>query len=229
MSDQLALFALAMTIEEKIGHFVPVAENLPGIVVIHEIENFAPLFMNSNGLNLIGLTLEELKKVGKDYQKRFLNEDFMKDYLIFLRKMIREKNDDESYNFFHQVQLREYEEYEWYVSAIKVFHKDPQGDPTHTMTIAFPLGDFEHIPQKAERMLDESLFLKRNRKKFQSLGSRGREVLRLVAMGKTSAEIAEELNVSPDTVNSHKKVVKQKLGISSTYEFTKYARSFDLI
>lgn len=218
-----------MTIEEKIEHFAPVAESLPGVVVIHEIEDFAPLFMSSNGLELLGLTLEELQEIGADYQKRFLNEDFMEDYLTFLRKMIKVKNEGESYNFFHQVQLRKNEEYVWYVSSIKVFHKDPQGNPTHTVTIAFPLGDFEHVPQKAERMLDESLFLKRNRKKFQSLGSRGKEVLRLVAMGKTSAEIAEELNVSPDTVNSHKKVVKQKLGISSTYQFTKYARSFDLI
>lgn len=218
-----------MTIEDKIEQFAPVAESLSGVVVIHEIEGFAPLFMTSNGLNLLGLTLKELKEVGTDYQKKFLNEDFMEDYLIFLRKMIREKNDGESYNFFHQVQLREKEDYVWYVSAIKVFHKDPQGNPTHTVTIAFPLNDFEHIPQKAEKMLDEGLFLKRNRKKYQSLGRRGKEVLRLVAIGKTSAEIAAELNVSTDTVNSHKKVVKQKLGISSTYQFTKYARSFDLI
>ena len=78
-------------------------------------------------------------------------------------------------------------------------------------------------------MLDESLFFKKNRNKFLSLGNRGKEILRLFAMGKTSAEIAEELNLSTETVNSHKKIIKQKLGISSTYQFNRYARSFDLI
>jgi DNA-binding CsgD family transcriptional regulator len=218
-----------MTIEEKIEQFKPVAENLPGVVVIHRIEGFAPLYMSSMGLDLIGLTLEELKEVGEDYNKRFLNEDFMDDYLVFLRKMMKEKSEDHAYNFFHQVQLKEGEDYVWYNSAIKVFYKDEQGFPTHSVTIAFPLGDLEHIPQKAEKMLDESLFLKRNRQKFHSLSSRGIEVLRLVALGKTSAEIAEDLHLSAETVNSHRKIVKRKLGISSTYQFTRYARSFDLI
>lgn len=218
-----------MTIEEKIEQFAPVAEHLPGVVVIHKIEGFAPLYMSSMGLDLIEMNLEELKGVGEDYNKRFLNEAFMDDYLVFLKKMIKEKGDDHTYNFFHQVQLKEGEKYVWYNSTIKVFYKDDNGFPTHSVTIAFPLGDLEHIPQKAEKMLDESFFLKRNRQKFHSLSSRGKEVLRLVALGKTSAEIAEELHLSTETVNSHRKIVKQKLGITSTYQFTKYARSFDLI
>lgn len=218
-----------MTIEEKIKLFAPVAETMPGVVVIHKIEGFSPLFMTSNGLNLLGLNLEELQEIGEDYQKRFLNEDFMEDYLLFLTKKFREHQEEETFNFFHQVQLRAGEEYKWYVSSIKVFHKDEKGIPTHSVIIAFPLGEFEHIPQKAEKMLDESLFFKKNRNKFLSLGNRGKEILRLFAMGKTSAEIAEELNLSTETVNSHKKIIKQKLGISSTYQFNRYARSFDLI
>ncbi len=218
-----------MTIEEKIEQFAPVAEKLPGVVVVHKLDGFAPVYMSSMGLDLLGMTLEELKEVGEDYSKRFLNEDFMDDYLAFLRKTLKEKRDDHTYNFFHQVQLKEGEDYVWYNSTIKVFHKDEQGTPTHSVTIAFPLGDLQHIPQKAERMLDESFFLKRNRQKFHSLSNRGKEILRLVALGKTSAEIAEELHLSSETVNSHRKVVKQKLGITSNYQFTKYARSFDLI
>lgn len=218
-----------MTIEEKIGQFAPVAESMPGVVVIHKIDGFSPLYMSSMGLNLIGMTMEELKEVGENYNKRFLNEDFMDDYLAFLRKMIKEKRNDHTYNFFHQVQLKEGEDYVWYNSTIKVFYQDEKGNPTHSVTLAFPLGDLEHIPQKAEKMLDESFFLKRNRQKFHSLSSRGKEVLRLVALGKTSAEIAQELHLSTETVNSHRKTVKQKLGITSTYQFTKYARAFDLI
>lgn len=218
-----------MTIEEKIEQFAPVAEKLPGVVVVHKLAGFAPVYMSSMGLDLLGMTLEELKEVGEDYSKRFLNEDFMDDYLAFLRKMMKEKRDDHTYNFFHQVQLKEGEDYVWYNSTIKAFFKDEQGTPTHSVTIAFPLGDLQHIPQKAERMLDESFFLKRNRQKFHSLSRRGKEILRLVALGKTSAEIAEELHLSSETVNSHRKIIKQKLGITSNYQFTKYARSFDLI
>lgn len=218
-----------MDIQEKIEHFAPVAEQLPGVVVIHQIDCFAPLYMSSKGLELLGISMTELIEVGEDYQKKVLNEEFMGDFLDLLRTMINENNDGETYNFFHQVQLRKGEPYQWYVSSLKVFHHDSKGYPSHTVTIAFPLGDLENIPHKAERMLNESLFYKKNIKKFHSLGNRAKEVLRLVALGKSSAEIAEELHVTVDTVNTHKRLVKQKLNINSAYQFTKYAQSFDLI
>jgi DNA-binding CsgD family transcriptional regulator len=47
-------------------------------------------------------------------------------------------------------------------------------------------------------------------------------VLRLVALGKSSCEIADELFISIETVNTHRKLIKQKLGIS-------YAHAFDVI
>lgn len=218
-----------MDVNDRIKDFAPIAEKMPGIVVIHRIKGFAPLYMSSNGLKLLGITLEELIRMGENYQKIILNEDFMGDFLDFLSQHIKEKNDGDTYNFFHQVQHRETEAYQWYVSSLRVFHYDSQGNPSHTLTIAFPLGDLKHIPRKAERMLSETLFNKKNHKKFYSLGNRAKEVLRLVALGKSSAEIAEELHITVDTVNTHKRLVKQKLDISSPYEFTKYAQSFDLI
>ncbi|NJW52522.1 helix-turn-helix transcriptional regulator [Salinimicrobium sp. CDJ15-91] len=87
----------------------------------------------------------------------------------------------------------------------------------------------KHIQNKAERLLAENKFFKENLGKFLSLGNRAKEVLRLVALGKSSGEIAHELNISTDTVNTHRKNIKKKLGISSTYEFTEYAHAYDLI
>lgn len=218
-----------MEINEKIKQFAPIAEKMPGIVVIHKIVGFAPLYMSSNGLKLLGISLEELVQMGDNYQNKVLNEDFMGDFLDFLSQNIKEKKDGDIYNFFHQVQHRKGEAFQWYVSSLKVFHYDSKGHPSHTLTIAFPLGDLKHIPRKAERMLSETLFHKKHQQKFHSLGNRAKEVLRLVALGKSSVEIAEELHISVDTVNTHKRLVKQKLNISSAYQFTKYAQSFDLI
>lgn len=218
-----------MTINEKIKEFAPHAELMPGVVVIHEIKGFRPIYMSSNGLDLLGLSLKELIEVGDEYQKVVLNKDFMEDYLKTLESMLNDEDESQTYSIFHQVQLKNEDNFVWYVSAIKAFHTDENNKPTHTVTIAYPLGHFKHITQKAERLLEESLFIKKNRKKFLSLSKRGKEVLRLVSLGKSSVEIAEELNISLNTVNSHRKNIKQKLTISSSYQLNKYARSFDLI
>ena len=55
------------------------------------------------------------------------------------------------------------------------------------------------------------------------LTAREREVLQLVAEGKTTSEIAAALHVSVKTVESHRKQVMDKLGIRSVAGLTKFA------
>ena len=49
------------------------------------------------------------------------------------------------------------------------------------------------------------------------------EVLQLVAEGKTSNEIAENLHISTKTVENHRQNVTIKLNIKNVAELTKYA------
>ena len=55
------------------------------------------------------------------------------------------------------------------------------------------------------------------------LTTRQREVLQLVAEGRTTKEIASRLNVSVKTVETHRSNIMEKLGIYSVAELTKYA------
>lgn len=55
------------------------------------------------------------------------------------------------------------------------------------------------------------------------LGSREREVLQLVAEGKTSAETARKMHISIKTVETHRRNIVRKLGVHGTAELTKYA------
>ena len=55
------------------------------------------------------------------------------------------------------------------------------------------------------------------------LSSREREVLQLVAEGKTSNQIAEKLHISAKTVETHRQQVMLKLNIKNVAELTKYA------
>ena len=58
---------------------------------------------------------------------------------------------------------------------------------------------------------------------YSTLGSREREVLQLVAEGKTSAETATEMHISIKTVETHRRNLAHKLGLHGTAELTKYA------
>jgi DNA-binding NarL/FixJ family response regulator len=67
-----------------------------------------------------------------------------------------------------------------------------------------------HSPQKATRTTAE-------------LTAREREVLQLLAEGRTTKKIATQLNVSVKTVETHRRQVMEKLDIHSVAELTKWA------
>lgn len=61
-----------------------------------------------------------------------------------------------------------------------------------------------------------------------TLTPRQREVLQLVAEGKTVKEIAQVLNISPRTVEFHKTQIMDQLDLRTTAELTKYAMTHGL-
>lgn len=58
---------------------------------------------------------------------------------------------------------------------------------------------------------------------YSSLGGREREVLQLVAEGKSSGEVAKAMHISIKTVETHRRNIVRKLALHGTAELTKYA------
>lgn len=56
-----------------------------------------------------------------------------------------------------------------------------------------------------------------------------RNVLKEIALGKTTKEIAAEKNLSFHTVNSHRKNIFRKLGVNNAHEATKYAMKAGIV
>ncbi len=57
----------------------------------------------------------------------------------------------------------------------------------------------------------------------ETLTSREQTILLQLAQGKSNRQVSEDLNISVRTVETHRKNIKQKLGISSTAGLTRYA------
>jgi two-component system, NarL family, response regulator NreC len=72
----------------------------------------------------------------------------------------------------------------------------------------------DYVRQMESRGLDDS---------YDLLTDREREVLQMVAEGKSNKEVAGLLNISPTTVETHRAHILQKLGIHSVPELILYA------
>lgn len=214
---------------KKIKSFAPYAELMPSAVVIHQLDPFVPVYMSSRGLKELGITEEELPGMDPENLKNFFNLEDSEDYLQKLRSLFQKEDPKETFSFFQEVKFRKNDEWVWHIGSTRIFARDEQGKVTHIITVAIPIHEMKHIPNKAERLLKEKKFFSVNREKYHTLGKREREILKMVALGKSSTEIAEDLFISTLTVQTHRKSIKQKLNISSAYEFNLYARAFDLI
>jgi DNA-binding NarL/FixJ family response regulator len=62
-----------------------------------------------------------------------------------------------------------------------------------------------------------------------TLSLRQREVLQLVAEGKSNKEIASTINVTVKTIEFHKARISKELGVHTTAELTKQAITLGLI
>lgn len=58
---------------------------------------------------------------------------------------------------------------------------------------------------------------------LDELSVREVEVLRLISLGHTSAEVARQLHLSPRTVETHRARINRKLGVSKRAELVRYA------
>lgn len=67
------------------------------------------------------------------------------------------------------------------------------------------------------------LFPKKKHSVFSALTAREREVLQLLAEGKSTREVAAKLNVSTKTVETFRQRIMKKLDIHTVAELTKYA------
>jgi two-component system, NarL family, response regulator NreC len=61
------------------------------------------------------------------------------------------------------------------------------------------------------------------------LSERERDVLRLIALGHTNAEVAEQLYISIRTVESHRAHIQQKLSLTSRAELVRYALEHGMV
>ena len=89
--------------------------------------------------------------------------------------------------------------------------QEPEAPPEHVPAVAWPTTMKTSPTYPAE------------------LTAREIEVLRLVAQGMTDAQVAEQLVISPRTVNWHLTSIYSKLGVSSRSAATRYAIEHRLV
>ncbi|GAA3957518.1 helix-turn-helix transcriptional regulator [Mucilaginibacter dorajii] len=220
---------LESKIRDRIAQIDAVANLLPGVIIIHRMPGFSLEYMSPNGLAQLGISLAVFRNYTLlEYTEKYFNLEDAEDYAPKLHAMI-DNNTDENVTFFQQVKINGSQDWTWHMSIVKILLRDDEGLPLLVINMAYKVDPMQHITKKVDRILKENDFLRKNLNRFSKLTKQECVVLKLLALGSSSAETAEKLFITEGTVETHRKNIRKKLDTSAYFELCEYARAFDLI
>ncbi len=214
---------------EKIRSLNLIEDELSSVIIIHDIRDASVVYMSKNGLKHLGMTLEALREMATEYYQRFFNSEDAKDYVPKILGLLERNNNEEMVSYFQQVRKAEDAPWAWYASCTRIFFRGHNGKPLLTLTSSIPIDPQHFFNSKVERLLQENSFLQENKRAFLSLTNREREILKMLATGASSLDIAQKLFISEATVNTHRRNLRNKLNAETPYDIIRFAQAFDLI
>ena len=221
---------LQKRIDKKIDELRKLEHDIPSVVIVHDLRDTSVIYMSARGLKILGISMQELIAIGPDYHERFFNMEFAENYMPRIFGLMERNINDEVISFFQQVRSTPDKEWNWYLTCTQILMRDDEGKPLLTISNAVPLDASHYIESaKAQRLLAENSFLRRNHHLFDALSKREKEILKLLALGLSSVQMARKLNISEMTAATHRRNIKKKINAESSYDITRFAQAFDLI
>ena len=221
------------TLEKKIhkGEFSleSVGNYLPGNVLVTDLNKLTTVYMNQSGCNILKHSAEELHELGPEYFQRFFVPEEMGVFVPTYLNMQKEQNPSRIYNFAHRVKTMSDSTYKWYFASAKLLYEPGKAVADKMLLIVNEVNSLNYIAKKINSVLDESEWMKKNFQKFCRLSRREKEIIVLLAHGKSSSEISDILNITRLTVNTHRRNINEKLEIASFSALYKFANVFGLM
>jgi DNA-binding NarL/FixJ family response regulator len=84
-------------------------------------------------------------------------------------------------------------------------------------------GDVYLSPRMSNRLLQAAVGATLDRNPIETLSNRELEVFQLIGHGLTTKQIAEKLDLSPKTIETHREKIKSKLNLANSIELSRHA------
>jgi DNA-binding CsgD family transcriptional regulator len=218
-----------LTFEARLEDIKRIGDELPTALIVRRVADLSLVYMNKAGYTALGISYDELQKLNpSEYHGRFYDQEERDEYVPKIMELIIARSSDDL-SFFQHLKNQQTGEWNLFLTNTRVFHQNAKGEPTHIIIVAGRIDPLHKITGKVSRLMDELSFFKKHNRLFQTLTKREIDVLRLVALGKSAPEISEALFISPTTVETHRKNIRNKLGIKNPYDTLLFAQAYDLI
>lgn len=219
----------------KYGDFnIPdIGDIVPASLMIQDLDGLRPIgcsYMNNWGCERLGLSAEEVNRLGEAYYDRYFVKE--ETYGIFegMNNYLVLGDFDQQYNFFQRVKLYGDQDYTWFYTVLKVVQVKAISELEYKIILlSSPVIGMDHLISRVNKTLDQDQYIRNNYRRFAELTTREKEIITLLANGKSSNEIADMLFISSHTVSTHRKNIIRKIECDSFADLLRFAMAFDLV
>lgn len=214
-------------IQEKVKAFEIASELIPGIKILQRTHPAQNLYICKAGVKHYGLTQSFFRHLSeKEFRKTIFDSQHPNTCLIGIKL-----NDDSPYPekavYIKHGQLKKTQGID--VVIIHNMLPDAEGVPQLSLMQIIPFNFEPWALMKINRIIGEMTFMKENMEKYKKLSSRNKEVLSFMVRSYKADDIGNQLCIEVNTVNTHKKKIKEVLSIEDNFEILKYGLAYDLV
>lgn len=220
MRDRLEVFRLRKQFHINQSAFSEAISEMPMFAYINDVSTLNAKYLNPFGVKKIDLDVNELYNQGHAYVNNLTTKSLL-EYNVRVTRQFERMGDRNTYcEFFQYFPVNG--QMKW-LPSIKVFLSDKE-----YLTICHGMDQLGHIGRFVQDILDSSFIDRDGWQMYLSLSRREKEVLRLLAEGHSSKQIADELFISKFTVDTHRKNIFKKLNTNNQSVLFKMSQAFDL-
>lgn len=230
----LQLFGIAKGLKEGNFNIPDIGEILPASFMIHELEHMMPMrcaYMNKWGCDKLGTHVDEINEIGPRYYEKYFVKTESEVITQGMQQYLLHGDFEQQYNFFQQVRLHNQRNFTWFYTVCKLLKvKNEQQETTDRLVLlSSPVMGMDTLISKVNKTLDQNKYISAHYREFAQLTKREKEIIVLIAQGKSSQEIADQLFISALTVSTHRKNIIRKLDCKSSTELVRFALAFDML
>ena len=202
-----------------------VVQEVPANIYLSHLEK-GVVWCNRTNEETLGYTLEEIQRMGgEQYMAAIVHPDDQNipgDSIAHYQSFTGAE-----FGGVFRARHKNEKEYKWFIGWAKAFTTDEQGEVKEILCVDVDMSPQMNTDTQLVAALRENLKLQ-NKLMIQRLRKREVEVLTLISKGLSTKAIAEKLNLSVYTVETHRRNIQKKLGTANVAEMVSIANQSGL-
>jgi DNA-binding CsgD family transcriptional regulator len=201
-----------------------VTELIPGYVHFNHFDDFGFIFVDKNMEVFFNKTSMEIVKLGFGFVEEHFHTDTWNKTIpemILQHKLLENKS---VFGYFQKIRRGEKSEYHNFIVYTTVCEKF-----NCFISIANPVYFFSSDTEKINLTFEDIDFAISHFNQFILLTPREIEILRLIGGGYSRKSITDKIHISKNTLDNHRKHIREKLQLKNAAELFHYIHAFNLV